>query len=337
MSGQGAITDHRPGARSGALRARQVMTSRDNTLLIVLVVFALVVGAVQPRFLHWDNITLILASATLLGVVALGEFLVIVSGAVDISIGALMAVGAVFTTVLIQDGLPVVLAIALALLATVVAGSLNGVLVAVAGLPSVVVTLATLSLIRGVLTLLFHGTVLSGSQPSLSWLWARGFLGLPPATILWGVIAVLCAVFVRRTQAGRNIFAVGSNESASRIVGLRVWRIRILTFALAGLLAGVAGVLLVGQQSALILGQAGAGYEFLAIGAVVLGGTDIFGGSGRVRGVMVGVVLLYAIYNSMVLAGIPAAWQSAVVGLLILAAVVIDTRRSLRRRKEPAT
>lgn len=337
MSGQGSIAGHRPTVRSGSHRVRRVIMSRDNTLLIVLVVFALVVGAVQPRFLHWDNIALILASATLLGIVALGEFLVIVSGAVDISIGAIMAVGAVFTSLLIRDGIPVVLAIGIALLATIVAGCLNGVLVAVAGLPSVVVTLATLSLIRGLLTLLFHGTVLSGSQPSLSWLWHRGLLGLTPATILWGLTALLCGIFVRHAQAGRDIFAVGSNESASRTVGLRVQRIRIRTFALAGLLAGVAGVLLVGQQSALILGQAGAGYEFLAIGAVVLGGTDIFGGSGRVRGVVVGVILLYAIYNSMVLAGIPAAWQGAAVGLLILAAVVVDTRRSLVRRKELAT
>lgn len=318
-------------------RAGRAVLSRDNTLLIVLIVFALVVGAIQPRFLQWDNIVLILASATLLGVVALGQFLVIVSGAVDISIGAIMAIGAVVTSVSLQGGSSVLVAVGLALMATTLAGTVNGVLVAVAGLPSVVVTLATLSLIRGLLTLLFHGTVLSGNGPSLSWLWTRWWLGLPPATLLWGLIGIACAVFVRRTQAGRNIFTVGSNEAATRTAGVRVARTRVATFAIAGLLAGVAGVLLVGAQAAVVLGQAGVGYEFLAIGAVVLGGTDIFGGSGRVRGVVVGVVLLYAIYNSMVLAGIPAAWQDAVVGALILSAVVIDTRRGLRRRKERTT
>jgi ribose/xylose/arabinose/galactoside ABC-type transport system permease subunit len=325
-----------PPATSTSPRPRATLFSRSNTLLVVLVGYALAVGAVQPRFLHWDNITLILATATLLGLVALGEFLVIVSGAVDISIGAIVAVGAVTASVMIHGGSPTLVAVGCALGASILAGCLNGVLVAVAGLPSVVVTLATLSLIRGLLTLLFHGTVLSGNGPSLSWLWERSVLNLPPATLLWLGLAILVAVFVRNTQTGRDIFAVGSNEAASRMAGLRVTRIRILTFALSGLFAGIAGVLLVGQQSALALGQAGTGYEFLAIGAVVLGGTDIFGGSGRVRGVVVGVVLLYAIYNSMVLAGIPAAWQSAVVGGLILAAVIVDTRRSLGRRKAGA-
>lgn len=315
-----------PQALSGQRLWRRIL-SRENTLLVVLVAFALLVTLLQPRFLNWENVILILAAATILGVVALGEFLVIVSGAIDISIGAILAVGTAVTALSLQADIPTLVAVALGLLAAALAGSVNGVLVAVAGLPSVVVTLATLSLLRGGLALLFSGTPLHGGQESLGWLWRPLVAGIPPSVMLFFVVAVLTAAFVRWTQLGRDIFSVGSNQAAARIAGVGVRRVQILTFTIAGLLAGVAGVLVVGQQAMIQLGQVGVSFEFLAIGAVVLGGTDIFGGSGRVRGAMVGVILLYSVYNAMVVAAIPPAWQSAVVGVLILTAVVIDAQR----------
>lgn len=314
-------------------QAFAVLFNRDNTLLGVLIVFVALVTVIQPRFLQWGNIVLILASAAILGVVALGEFLVIISGAVDISIGAIVAVSAVITSVAIQAGIPAVWSAVIGVFASAALGWLNGILVAVAGLPSVVVTLATLGLIRGLLSLFFSSAPLTGGQESFGWLWTPRVLDLPPAVLLFAGLALLVGGLLRWTQLGRNIFAVGSNESAARIAGVPVRRIRVLTFAIAAVLASIAGLLIVGQQSMIQLGQAGSGFEFLAIGAVVLGGVDIFGGSGKVRGAVIGVLLLYSIYNAMVLAGIDAAWQDAVVGLLILVAVIIDTNRARFSRR----
>jgi len=157
-----------------------------------------------------------------------------------------------------------------------------------------------------------------------------------PLALPFAVLASLIGILARWSQLGRNIFAVGSNEGAARVAGVNIVRTRVLTFGIAAVMAGVAGVLVIAQEAMVQLGQAGSGFEFLAIGAVVLGGADIFGGSGRVRGAAVGVLLLYSVYNAMVLAGIPAAWQDSVVGLLILVAVVIDKNGARLRRRAKA-
>lgn len=297
-----------------------------------MVAFALAFAMLKPQFLSADNVSLILVSATVLTVVALGQFLVIVSGAIDVSIGANVAVGAAVTAVSLQNGLPAILAVVGGVVASGLVGSANGLLVAVARLPAIVVTLAMLSFIRGALTLIFSGRPLLGGQENFSWLWDPVALGLPLATLLTAMGAVIMAIFVRGTEPGRRIFAVGGNEAAARSAGIQVRRTRIMTFTIAGAMAGIAGVLVLGRQTMPLLGSIGVSYEFLAIGAVVLGGTDIMGGAGRVVGVLAGTILLYAIANVMVLTGIPATWQDAVVGTLILVAVVIDVQGRHKQR-----
>lgn len=312
-------------ARSPVVTA---LLSRENTLLGVLIAFAAVATIAQPRFIEWSNIVLILQAATVLGVVAIGEFLVIVSGAIDISIGAIVAVSTLTLSVALRAGVPSFVAVVFSVLVAAAVGSVNGALVAVVRLPSVVVTLATLGVIRGLLALFFSSTVLNTAQGPLGWLWSPFLVSLPPAVFVFAGLALLCGALLRWTQFGHDIFAVGSNESAARVAGVGIRRTRVLTFAAAGLLAGVAGVLIGAQQAMVQLGQAGSGFEFLAIGAVVLGGADIFGGSGRVRGTVIGILLLYSVYNAMVLTGIPPAWQDSVVGALILISVIIDTHRN---------
>ncbi len=301
-----------------------------------MVVFAIAFNLVQPQFLSSANVALILAAATVLTVVALGEFLVIVSGAIDVSIGANVAVGAGITAVCLANGLPAVAAVVVGVAASILVGAANGLLVTVARLPAIVVTLAMLSLIRGALAFIFSGKPLLGGQENFSWLWAPVVLGLPLATILTALGAVLVAVFVRWTEPGRRIFAVGGNEAAAASAGIQVRRTRIMTFMIAGATAGLAGVLVLGRTSMPQLGNIGVGYEFLAIGAIVLGGTNIMGGSGRVLGVVAGTVLLFAINNVMVLTGIPATWQNAVVGMVILVAVIIDVQGRRKQRKGSA-
>jgi AI-2 transport system permease protein len=317
-----------PVQRSRVLTA---VRSRENSLLVVLVVFSLAMGLLRPAFLSWDNLTLILATCVVLCFVALGEFLVVVTGAVDISVGAIVGISAVAISVTLGAGLSVWLAIAISVAAAALAGLVNGLLVAVAGIPSVVVTLATLSIFRWSLEQFTGGDSSSAARNELSWLTNPGVLGLPLSVFAAGLAAIVVAGFARRTQVGRDIFAVGANETAASVSGVSVRRARIVTFVLAAVLAGIAGIF-AASQLAYVSAQTGNGLEFLAIGAVVLGGTNLFGGSGHVRGVVTGVLLLYAIYDAMVLLAVPAAWQDAVAGALILAAVVIDTAGRQRGR-----
>lgn len=322
------------GMAGRAGRLRQLISG--NALIVAMVVAALAFALVQPSFLSQGNIVVILKAATILAVVAFGQFLVIVSGAIDVSIGANVAVGAASLEVALQAGLPAPAAAVVAIMASASVGSVNGLLVARFKLPAIVVTLAMLSLIRGALTVVFSGKPLLLGQVYFDWLWDPLVLGLPPSTLLVALLAVLLAVFVRWTEPGRAIYAVGGNESAARAAGLQVGWTRIMTFTIAGAMAGLAGILIMGRQVGPILGDLGSGYEFLAIAAVVVGGTNIFGGSGRVSGVLAGTILLFAINNVMVFTGIPAVWQTAVVGLLILVAAIIDTTGRRRRHRRGA-
>jgi ribose/xylose/arabinose/galactoside ABC-type transport system permease subunit len=298
--------------------------SRDNRLIVVLVVFSLVAGAVRPTFLTWTNLALILASAAVLGVLALGEFVVIITGAIDISIGVICGISALTLSYTLGVGFPPVLAVLVAVIAAMASGAINGALVGWARIPSVVVTLATTSLFLWVMVTLTGGASSSAGHEHLGWLTSRGRVGVPLSVAVFFGTAILLSVLASHTQFGRQLYEVGANEAAARVAGVDVRRVRILTFVLAGALAGVAGVLL-GSQLAYVTALTGGGLVFLGIGAVVLGGTNLFGGSGLVRGVVTGVLLLYAIYNAMVLLRVPSAWQDAVAGALILVAVIFDT------------
>ncbi len=310
---------------TAARRSRpSLRLSRENTLVAVLIVFSLVVGAVRPTFLTWTNLSLILAASAVLGVVALGEFLVIVTGAIDISIGAIVGICAVTLSYCLQAGVPTAASVLLGLVVAAVAGAINGVLAGWVKIPSIVVTLATASLFLWVMQAFTGGNISSAAREALPWLTGRGPVGIPLSVLLFVGLAFFVPILVYRTRFGRDMYAVGDNEAASRVAGVVVVRVRILTFVVAALLAGVAGVI-AASQLAYVTATTGTGLVFLTIGAVVLGGTNLFGGSGRVRGVVTGVLLLYAIYNAMVLLRVPAAWQDAVAGLLILAAVIIDT------------
>jgi ribose/xylose/arabinose/galactoside ABC-type transport system permease subunit len=309
---------------SGSVSWMRKAFSRDNRLIVVLVVFSLVAGAVRPTFLTWTNLALILSAAAVLGVLALGEFLVIVTGAIDISIGVICGISALTLSYTLGVGFPPVLAILIALIAAMAAGAINGALVGWARIPSVVVTLATTSLFLWVMVTLTGGASSSAGHEHLGWLTSRGSVGVPLSVAVFFGCAILLSVFASRTQFGRQLYEVGANEAAARVAGVDVRRVRILTFVIAGGLAGVAGILL-GAQLAYVTALTGSGLVFLGIGAVVLGGTNLFGGSGLVRGVVTGVLLLYAIYNAMVLLRVPSAWQDAVAGALILVAVIFDT------------
>ncbi len=298
--------------------------SRDNRLIVVLIVFALVAGAIRPTFLTWANMSLILASAAVLGVLALGEFLVIITGAIDISIGVICGISALTLSYVLGIGFPPVLAVVVALIAAMASGAINGALVGWARIPSVVVPLATTSLFLWVMVTLTGGASSSAGREELGWLASRGRLGVPPSVAVFFGSAIIVAVIAYRTQFGRQMYEVGANEAAARVAGVDIRRVRILTFVVAGALAGIAGILLA-SQLAYVTALTGSGLVFLGIGAVVLGGTNLFGGSGLVRGVVTGVLLLYAIYNAMVLLKVPSAWQDAVAGALILIAVVFDT------------
>lgn len=301
------------------------MRSRENTLLLSLAVFTAIVTLFAPRFIYLENLALILYAASVLGLVAIAQTIVILSGGIDISVGAILAISASLIAGTVHAGLPAPLSIAIGLSAGALLGLVNGSLITFVRIPPIIVTLATLHIFRGGIDLVMGGLSIPPPTEQLPLL-TSAEVGRHVQVCIFVVTAIAVGLVLGHTRLGRAIYAVGDNPSAAEINGVNVNRVRLLVYVASGLLSAVAGIVFV-SRAASINRLAGLNVEFIAIGAVVVGGTNLFGGSGTIRGTVTGVVLIFAMYNAMVISHIPATWQDSVTGGLILIAVGVNVFR----------
>lgn len=294
--------------------------------LLVLIVFA--VGLVQPGFRAPTNLRDILINSVIPAIAAAGMTVVIVAGAIDISIGSVLAVCAVAAAQLAKAGWPTPGVLIAALALGGLLGSLNGLLVAYAEIPAIIVTLATLGILRGLMTWITGGVWIRDLPPSFSaWTEAR-LIGLPLPVWLAGAVAAAVGLAMARVRWGRWFYAIGSQPRSARLSGVPVRRVTLGAFALLGALVGLAAFVYASRFS-LVQSNAGYGFELQVITAVVVGGTDIFGGRGTVVGSMLGVLLIMTVETALTFLRVAPEWVPAVQGSLILAAVLGD---ALRRR-----
>jgi rhamnose transport system permease protein len=331
------------GGRTGsAALAERVFRIRESGILVVLVVFVAITAAVQPRFLSATNIQFVLVDTTVFALLALGETMVVISRNVDLSVGSVLGLSAYLSTSLFgpHPGIPIVVVFLAGLGIGLACGVANGIMVAAGRVPSLVVTLATLYIIRGIDILIVGGKeVVAQSLPS-------AFLEIPKATVFGipdlaiaiAVVVGIGAYYLRTFRSGRDLYAIGSNPAAARLAGLPVGRRVFTAFAISGAIAGVAGVLW-GAQYGTINSTAGTGYELQVVSAVVVGGVAIFGGSGSVVGAALGALLLSTISSALYVLGISPFWDQAIWGFLLLLAIALDqtiTERltsALRKRR----
>ena len=301
----------------------QRLNAGENLLLGFLILFSLVIGVFAPAFLTGRNWVFILDAAAITGIIALGEMVVIISGGIDISVGAIIvATALVLGTLIVFLGVPPGLAILVSLLVGLMLGAINGLLVGYLGLPAIIVTLATLRIYRGLLEILTPGRAIPPITNSVPFLAFTKVETVPLHVFVFAAMAILVGVFLARTRLGRSIYAVGGNPSAAAVAGVNLKWVQLAAYALCGLLATV-GMIMFFARASFMERYSFSGVEFLCIAVVVMGGTKITGGSGTVVGTVVGTLLLYAIYNAMLVAQIDPAWQNAVTGALILIAVSI--------------
>jgi rhamnose transport system permease protein len=314
------------GPRASGL-AERVFRIRESGIVAVLVVFAGVTTLVQHRFLNSANIQFILVDTTVFALLALGETMVVISRNVDLSIGSVLGLSAylsanLFTT---SPGIPIPVVFLAGLGIGLACGVVNGILVAGGRVPSLVVTLATLYIVRGVDILIVGGKeVVEASLPG-------AFLQIPKATVagipdLAIVIAAVIGVgayYLRTFRPGRDLYAIGSSPEAARLAGIPVGRRVLAAFCVSGGIAGVAGVLWAAQYGT-INSSAGTGYELQVVSAVVVGGVAIFGGSGTVVGAALGALLLSTISSALYVLGISPFWDQAIWGFLLICAIALD-------------
>ena len=307
--------------------AERVFRIRESGILVVLVVFVAVTTLAQPRFLSEANIQFILVDTTVFALLALGETMVVISRNVDLSVGSVLGLSAYASSNLFGQhaGIPIPVVFLVGLAIGLVCGVANGVMVAAGRVPSLVVTLATLYIIRGIDILMFSG------QQVVEAVLPNAFLAIPKSTVL-GVpdlaIAVAAVIvvgdyYLRNYRSARELYAIGSNPEAARLAGIPVGRRIFTAFALSGAIAGVAGVLWAAQYGT-IDSSAGTGYELQVVSAVVVGGVAIFGGSGSVVGAALGALLLGTITTALYVLGISPFWDQAIWGALLLLAITLD-------------
>ena len=321
--------------RRSSTHAFAEFLARFRELGIVLAL-VIVVGAAtldNHLFLSAANVQQILAGSAIIALLAIGETVVIITRNVDLSIGSILGISAYATGVLYVHhpgiALPVVFLVALAI--GTACGVVNGLIVTVARVPSLVVTLGTLYIIRGI-----DGAWAGGNQVNASML-PDSFNKIGYATVLgipylgWiAIIAVALATYAMRSfRTARDFYAIGSDPAAARLAGIPVGSRVFLAFVLSGAIAGVTGALWLSLYAS-VDAIAGVGYEFQVIAAVVVGGVAIFGGSGTVLGAALGALLLYTINTALVVVNVSSFWSMALSGALLLAAIAFDRLIALR-------
>ena len=300
-------------------------------VVLALLVMCIFFAVASDRFLAQDNLVNILRQSSITAIAAIGTTIVFIAGGIDISQGAVMAFAALVAVTLIeQAGVPDLLAMTVALGVALGFGLANGFLAEIVRIPAFIATLGTALVIRGVAFVSTEGRSigLAGEHGELLKELGRGFIGPLPVPVIVMVILYGVATWVMsRTTWGLHTYAVGSAEKAARIAGVRVTRHRIEVYAVGGLLAGLAGVVLAGRLASAAPGLA-TGAEFDIITAVVLGGTSIYGGRGNVLRTLLGAVFLATMTNGLVLLNVPSFYQTITVGAVLLVALSLDRLRS---------
>ncbi len=293
--------------------------------VVVLVLLCLLLSLLTPRFLTSANLINVVRQSSLNAIVAAGMTLVILTGGIDLSVGSLLAVSSVFSAGTLAAGADPLAAILVGIGMGLVLGLLNGLIITVGDVAPFIVTLGMLTIARGIALVYTNGAPIMAMDTDFRFLGQGVFGFLPIPIVVLIVVYAIVYVLLNRTTFGSYIYAIGGNQEAARLSGVRVRLIKAATYAISGLLAGLTGVILTGR-----LGSAqpnlGSGDELDAIAAVVLGGTSLAGGRGGIIGTLVGALIIGILSNGLNLLNVNAYYQPVAKGVVILIAILVDRR-----------
>jgi len=294
----------------------------------------------KPNFIQPINIRSILLWIPLLSVVAMGQMMVIITRGIDVSVGSILAFSGIVVGMIFRDfpEFNIYLGTLLGILLGAMLGAINGGLIAWLKVPPIITTLGTLSAYRGLVFIVSGGRQIDPNHvPTALIRWSQrgpfGIQWIPWVVIIAIVVALLTYAFLRFTKMGRNIYAIGGNPDAAKLRGISVESTTFVVYLITGGLAGLAGILYASRFGFVNPGETGVGFELTVIAAAIIGGTNIFGGSGTVLGVFLGCLLLGTISVALAVLGVASTWQLAVYGFVILLAVIVDgiIQRELQR------
>ena len=343
MSSDPAVSDPQPspGAAHGPTAGRGGRAAtflQTYGIVIALVLTCVALTILNEFFLTPRNIVNVLRQTSINGILAIGLTFVILARGIDLSVGSVVALaGVVAASLATTSGgaavaggpYPVAVALAVGVIVGALAGAVSGAVVARFNVPAFVATLGMLSAARGLTLLYSDGRPIPSLTPEFRWIGTGDLLGVPMPVVLFAAVFLVAWYVLAQTRFGRHVYAAGGNPHAATVSGVNVTRIRFLVFVISGALAGLAGMILAARTGS-ALPQAGVAYELDAIAAVVIGGTSLAGGVGRVTGTLIGALLIGVVNNGLDLMGVESYYQLVIKGTLIVAAVMLDQTRNRR-------
>lgn len=333
-----ASSEIAPQVKAGAFNTRVVDAVQSVGLFMVILIGGLALSFASPVFFSRINIENLLFSSTIIAIVAIGQTFVILIAGIDLSVGAVLALSSVlcvvFTT---QLGMPVALGALLSLGVGALVGLINGLNVTVVRIPALIATLAMMSVTRGIAFLISGGRNIAPVPSVYIDIQAARLFGIPVVILLTLLVGIIAHVILARTRFGREVYATGGNAVAAQLAGIRSNHVIIKAYVISGVCAALGGLMITARLEA-GAATSGFGYELTVISAVVIGGVSLFGGEGKISGVLLGVILLGLVQNAVNLLNIPPNYDYVVSGIVIAAAAALDVYRrryveaGLRRR-----
>ncbi|TIM26911.1 MAG: ABC transporter permease [Mesorhizobium sp.] len=311
----------------------RVLLAQETWIALAILVLGLVVSMIAPKFATPGNLLNIFQNACFIGIMAIGMTPVIISGGIDISVGSILGMCGVTLGIVLNADMPLVVGIAATLAMGVLCGAVNGTIIAYVKLPPFIVTLATLSIGRSLALVLTNNQVFYEFGRASDAIVALGggyTFGLPNVVYALVIGVIVLHFLLTMSRWGRYLFAIGGNEPAARLSGIPVDLIKISAYAFSGFMVAVTAIFLVGWLGA-VTNSIGTGYELQVIASTVIGGASLTGGFGSALGAGIGAILVETIRNALLLAGVNPFWQGTFVGCFILAAVLLERIRSVRR------
>ena len=331
MAARETIGDTASEKPSVGRRARALLVSQEAILLIITIVAVLLLSTGSDKFLTVDNILNQGRLLTEVGLVALPMTFIIITGGIDLSVGSIFGLAAVVLGYTWKNmGFPLELAIVAALAVGTLAGFINGLFIVRVGVPPLIMTLATLALYRGLAEGISQAHSARGYPTWFFQLGQGEFLDVPTQLWILVIATIIAAIILSRTVYGRSLYAIGSNELASRFSGIPVGLYKILIYTFSGFMAALAGYIFVSRVST-TRSDMGTGLELDVIAAVVLGGTSIFGGTGSIVGTVIGVILIQLLQNGLSLTGVTGDSTIVVIGLVLILSILVNNFIQRRR------
>lgn len=310
---------------------KKIVDAQESAIFAALIVMCLVIGSVNKAFWSFDNLMNICRSCSYIAIVAIANTLVLIMAGLDLSVGSVIGLAGLVAAVFMHDlNVPVIPSIILGIIPGALFGIFNGYAIVKLKIPSMIVTLGTMFIARGVVYVITKGAPVFPLPESFNKIGNGNFFGVPYSVIIVLAFALIAAYILKNTAFGRYIYAIGGNAETARLSGIKVQKVQMCVYLISAIAASISGIIITARVASAQV-STGQGYEMNVIAAVIIGGTSMFGGVGTVTGTIIGALIMSVLQNGMILMSVSPYWQNIVIGSIMIATVGFDQYRRNRK------